>query len=236
MTHPVLLNNVDHKDLRVATGRAAGYGDDVMYALTFPAEFRALQAHYPIVFRKCDGAVPFEPLALFGFEEGENLFLDAAGWDAAGVPLSVERQPFLIGTGGDELLMHVDLDHPRGGSGEPLFLPHGGSTEFLERMGSTLRALHEGLQAAPAFIAALVEHELLESFVLDVELCDGAQRRLLGFYTINEDRLAALPAAALARLHADRHLEPIYMALASLSQFRALIERKNRRHAASNGA
>ena len=39
-----------------------------MFALTFPAEFRNLQAHYPIVFRKTrDGQ--FQPIALFGFRE-----------------------------------------------------------------------------------------------------------------------------------------------------------------------
>ena len=55
----MLLNNVDHKDLRVITTRGAEYGDDVMFALTFPAEFRNIQAHYPIVFRKTRGrAVP----------------------------------------------------------------------------------------------------------------------------------------------------------------------------------
>ena len=52
MTNSVLLNNIDHKDLRVITTRSAAYGDDVMFALTFPAEFRNVQAHYPIVFRK----------------------------------------------------------------------------------------------------------------------------------------------------------------------------------------
>ena len=48
----VLLNNIDHKDLRVITTRSAAYGDDVKSALTFPAEFRNVQACYPIVFHK----------------------------------------------------------------------------------------------------------------------------------------------------------------------------------------
>jgi hypothetical protein len=235
MTKPVLLNNIDHHDLRVITSRGAQYGDEVMCAPTFPSEFRTLQAHYPIVFRKTADAVSFEALALFGFHEGENLFLGPEGWDATDLPLAVERHPFLIGVDGEELMVHIDLDNPRvnRAEGEALFLPHGGATEFLERMNSTLFAIHQGLQARRAFIDALLEHELLESFVFDIELDDGSQNRLLGFYTIHEDRLAALPGDALARLHRDGHLQPIYMALASLSQFRALIERKNRRHAAS---
>ena len=37
MANNVLLNNIDHRDLRVITTRAADYGDDVMFAITFPA-------------------------------------------------------------------------------------------------------------------------------------------------------------------------------------------------------
>ena len=74
MSQHVLLNNIDHKDLRVDTARSAALGDDVMFAATFPAEFRNVQAYYPIVFRKtAEGA--FQPIALFGFQEGRNLFL-----------------------------------------------------------------------------------------------------------------------------------------------------------------
>jgi hypothetical protein len=233
MPHNVLLNNVDHKNLRVVTSRGAGYGDSVMSALTFPAEFRDLQAHYPIVFRKTADGAGFEAIALFGFQDGENLFLAANGWDASYVPLTIERQPFLIGIAGEELMLHIDLDNPRisSSAGEPLFLPHGGSTEFLERMNSVLLTIHQGLQAAPAFVSALLSLELLESFVLDVELDDGSQNRLAGFYTVNEDRLASLGGDALERLHRAGHLQALYMAVASLSNFRALIERKNRLHA-----
>jgi hypothetical protein len=233
MANPVLLNNVDHHKLRVVTSRATEYGDNVMFALTFPAEFRDLQAHYPVVFRKTADGVGFEALALLGFEDGENLFLGAQGWDACYLPLTIERQPFLIGVAGDELTVHVDLDSPRlsRDGGEAVFLPHGGSTEYLERINSTLLAIHQGLQTMPAFIGALLSHELLESFVVDIELDDGSQNRLAGFYTINEERLASLGGAAFEGLNRAGYLQPIYMALASLSNLRGLIERKNRRHA-----
>ena len=229
MPNPVLLNNVQHQDLRVLTQRSAALGDDVMFALTFPAEFRTLQAHYPIVFRKTDDATSFEPVALFGFQQGENLFLNAAGWDAPEVPLLVERQPFLIGRQGEELMVHIDVEHPRVGTdeGEPLFLEHGGITPYLERTNSVLLTIHRGMQTLPGFIGALLEHELLESFVFDIELDDGSQNRLAGFYTIHEERLAALDGAALGRLHGAGYLQAIYMTIASMSQFRALIARKN---------
>lgn len=231
MANHVLLNNIDHKDLQVQTARGAGYGDDVMSALTFPSEFRDIQACYPIVFRQAaDGG--YEAHALFGLQEGENLFLGPHGWDAPYLPLSIARQPFLIGINGTELMVHVDLDHPRIGSGERVFRPHGGTTEYLERVSSTLLSIHQGLQQAAGFTAALQEHQLLEPFVFDIELDDGTPYRLAGCHTINEERLAALPGAALESLHRAGYLQPVYMVLASIANFRSLIERKNRRHAA----
>ena len=234
MAKPVLLNNIDHKDLHILTGYGPQFGDNVMIAPTFPGEFRTLQAHYPIVFRKANDGVTFDPVALLGFQEGENLFLSETGWDATDIPLSVQRLPFLIGVSGSELMMHIDLDSPRiaYAGGEQVFLPHGGNTEYLERMNSILRALHEGVQATKPFVEALLKYELLESFVFDIELDDGSQGRLAGFYIINEERLAALDAAAVGALHKDGYLAAIYYLVASLSQFRALIERKNRRNAA----
>jgi hypothetical protein len=234
MAKHVLLNNNEHRSLRIITARGPKYGDDVMYAPTFPAEFRNLQSCYPIVFHKRADTGAFQPLALFGLEDQENLYLSANGWDAPYVPLVIERAPFLIGRGTGaaggvpELVVHVDLDSPRVSTteGEPVFREYGGTTDFLDRMTSVLRAVHEGLESLPAFTAALTDLDLLESFVFDVDRDDGGQQRLAGFYTINEDRLRALKGAQLETLHVRGMLEPIYMAVASLGHLRTLIERR----------
>lgn len=247
MPNHALLNNTEHKNLRIVTTRGAAYGDAVMSALTFPAEFRELQAHYPIVFAKNHDGTSFDPLALFGFQQGENLFLGSEGglgkgWDAPYIPITIDRQPFLIGRpadgAGEGMMIHIDMDSPRVSTteGEPLFLSYGGSTEYLERASRMLRSIHDGLETSKGFIEALLHLELLESFVLDIELNDGSQNRLAGFYTINEERLAALKGEQLARLHEVGYLQAIYMAVASLSQFRGLIDRKNRMNAGAHAA
>lgn len=220
-----LLNNITHKDLRIITRRGAEWGDAVMSAPATPDEFRRLQAHYPIVFQR-DGEGRFQPIVLFGLEEGENVFLGPDGWDAHYLPLSMQRMPFMIGVADDELRMLVDMASPRisqGAEGEAVFLPHGGNTEFLERANSILRALHEGLQATPEFVDALVAHDLLEPFVLDVERPDGTHGRLVGLHTIHEERLAALDANTIGVLHQADYLQPIYMAIASMSNLHSLI-------------
>ena len=230
---PQLLNNIQHKDLRIVTQRGAQSGDDVMSAPVTADEFRKCQAHYPIVFQP-DGKGGFVPAVLFGLQEGENLFLTTDGWDADYLPLSVQRLPFSIGIADDELRMMVDLDSKRiaqGAEGEAVFLPQGGTTVFTENANSVVRTLHEGLQATTDFVQTLMAHDLLESFVLDVERPDGSRGQLVGFYIIHEERLAALDAGTVGLLHQADYLQPIYMAIASLSHFTKLIKRHRARGA-----
>ena len=233
MTRHAHLNNVEHRDLRIITARGAQYGDEVMYTLTFPAEFRSIQAHYPIVFGKASDGT-FTPLALFGFREKQNLFLKDGKWDAQYIPLMIERNPFLIGNAPNGKVVHIDLESPRVSrtEGEAIFREHGGNTEYLDHITGVLGALHDGIESTPAFISALVEHNLLESFVLDMKFNDGAHHRFAGFYTIQEERLAKLDTAALGKLHERGYLQPVYMVIAAFSNFRALIERASRLNAA----
>ena len=232
-----LLNNVDHKDLRVITTRSAEYGDNVWYTPTFPHEFRNLQRCYPIVFTKNPNTGQFQSVALLGFEDGENLFLAEDGWDAGYIPLSIMRQPFLIGfqevnEGGvreTQVVVSVDMDNPRisASEGEMVFLPHGGSSEYLERVTSILKMVHEGYERNQPFIDMLLGMDLLESFVLDVELNDGSEHRLSGFYTLNEDTLAGLTGDDLVILNNNGYLEAVYMVIASQSNIPTLVDKKN---------
>ena len=232
--NPALLNNVAHRQLRIRTERSAALGDARQSALALPAEFRQLQAHFPIVFQQVEGDAGFQPIALLGFEEGQNLYLTERGWDAPVVPMALQRDPFMIGRNGDTLQLHIDLDSPRivrpeeGEVGTAVFLPHGGHSEYLEHVVALLEHLHAHAQHLPDFIAALTRHQLLEPFVLDIERPDGEQSRLSGLYTIAEERLASLPGDALEALQREGHLLPIYMQLASLSQLQGLVERQAR--------
>jgi hypothetical protein len=222
-----LLNNIQHKDLRVITQRGAKWGDDFMSAPATVDEFRKLQAQYPIVFQ-ADGKGGFVPVVLFGLQEGQNLFLTDDGWDADYLPLSVQRLPFSIGIAEDELRMMVDMGSKRishGAEGEAVFLPHGGTTDFTENANAVLRTLHEGFEATTEFVQTLMVHDLLESFVLHIERPDGSRGELLGYHIIHEERLAALDAGTIALLHQADYLQPIYMAIASLSHFTPLIQR-----------
>lgn len=232
MTRPALLDNVTHRHLRVRTERSAALGDGRQSALALPAEFRQLQAHFPIVFQLVEGGGGFQPIALFGLEEGQNLFLTDAGWEASALPMALQREPFLIGRASDDSLqLHIDLDSPRivcpeeGELGTALFLPHGGFSDYLDQVVSLMEDLHAQAQQLPAFIGALTHHQLLEPFVLDLELPGSEALRLTGLFTINEERLFSLPGAALEELARSGHLLPMTLQIASLAQLPVLAQR-----------
>ena len=231
MTSHAILTAEAHRELRVRRDRDVRLGDGVMSCMTVPAEFRRVQAHYPILFRRNIERDSFAAMALFGFEDGENLFLANGAWDADYVPLSIDIQPFLIGgTADGAKQVHVDLGSPRiGENGERVFDADGRPTGYLETIAEQLGELDEGHRASGEFFSALRRYELLEPLTLEVALGDGSVNRLVGFHVIDETRLSGLDAAALGTLQAEGHLMPIFMAVASIGNLNALVARKNRR-------
>lgn len=237
MSNHVLLTVEAHRALRIDIRRDPTLGDAVMSCLLLPDEFRSAQNHYPILFHRPPGGDRFEAVALFGFNPGENLFLEAGGWDAGYMPLAMAIQPFLIGAPASEGAppsVHIDLASPRilgeaDQGGAAVFDESGRPTAYLETIAEQLGALDAGYWRSADFFSALRRHDLLEPLAVEMMLDDGDFERLVGFHVIDEARLAELDADSIAALHAEGHLQPIYMALASLANLSALIARKNRR-------
>jgi hypothetical protein len=228
------LNREKHRGLRVRTGYGAALGDAVMYVMTYPMEFRDVQSCYPILFTKDPNTGGFFAAAVLGLEAGQNLFLQGDRWDATYVPTMVQRQPFLIATGGEgddkPPVVSLDLDHPRVSQdeGELLFGSEGEPSEFLNQKIGLLDKLHRGFQHGSGFIDTLLQHQLLVRIVLDLAYADGGKKTLQGFYCIAEDRLNQLEGGVLESLNQAGYLQPVFMAVASLSRVRDLIERRNR--------
>ena len=233
-----LLNNVDHKDTRIITERSARYGDAVMFSMIFPFEFRSVQASYPILFHR-DPRGELYPVALFGFEAGENLFLDDSGWHARYVPAMIRRQPFLIafegastqGEGERRRMLSLDAAHPRVSKerGEPLFQPLGGRTPFLEDMATLLETLYQGGELNRQFVLALQDLGLIEHVTFDIALANGSRNQLLGFFAIDDEKVRGLSDQALGQLSSSGFLMPLFMMLASTTNVRTLVEMKNSR-------
>ena len=234
MSQYEVLNIEKHRHLRIKPGYGAALGDAVMYVMTYPLEFRDIQGCYPILFTKDPNTGAFYAAAVLGLEPDQNLFLQGDRWDATYIPVLVRRQPFLIATGGEDdtrdPVVSLDLDNPRVGQddGEALFEGDGGATDFLKQKIGVLEKLHRGMQHNKGFIDTLLQHELLEQVTLDLVLKDGNQKSVEGFYCIAEERLYQLKGDVLESLNEAGYLQPIFMAVASMSRVRDLIERRNR--------
>lgn len=238
MTDTVLLDNIAHADLRVATGYAARFGDAVSQCVVFPTEIDDIQREYPILFRK-DTNGAFYAVALLGLDRDENLFLDAAGWQARHVPAVHQRGPFLIGMvdrtvdGAQqrEAMIHVDLGHPRVGAadGQAVFLPHGGHSPYLDHIVRVLQVVHDGLIQREAMFSAFVGADLIEPVRLEVSLDETTRYDIPDCYTVGAERLARLGAAELATVHQTGFLRHAFLIASSLGNVSRLIDLKNRR-------
>ncbi len=230
-----MLNNVAHADMKIKLDRAPELGDDVMFCMTYPFEFRLVLSHYPIlVYRDKENNITF-PVALFGFEEGENLFLTPSGWNARYIPIMVQRQPFSIGfqqiQGSTEQQQVITFNpsHPRVSKdeGEAVFNNQGGYTPYLEKVVKMLESIDTGQQQNKLLIDALDKYDLLEESTIAITLKDGTSYELVGFSTIADDKFEALSAEALKDLNEQKLLLPITMMMASMSNLGNLVDIRN---------
>lgn len=234
MSQYEILDQASHRQVKIKSGHSAELGDALMYVMTFPLEFRDIQSCYPILFTKDPDTGGFYAAALLGLEPEQNLFLKDGEWDATYIPILVQRQPFLIAkrAEGDNRPPVVSLNpaHPRVSEedGDALFDDEGKPTEYLDQKINVLDRLHNGMQHGNGFIDTLLKHELLEQIAMDFAFSDGEKKVLQGFYCIAEERLYSLKGDVLESLNQAGYLQPIFMAVASLSRIRDLIERRNR--------
>lgn len=233
-----LLDNVTHKDLRVTMRFGAEFGDELGLVPAFPTEFAELQREYPIFLRKDEASGEFQAVALLGFHQAENLFLQGDRWAATYLPGAIARGPFLIGhqvspgSGEAEPVVHVDLDHPRispNGEGLAVFQPQGGRTPYLDQVLDVLRGINDGVAGGRKMFAAMDALQLIQPVTLDLRFDEQHGANLTGLHGIDRERLAALDAEQLHGLHRDGWLEGVYLMLSSLHNIRRLIGEKQRR-------
>jgi hypothetical protein len=233
---PVLLDNVEHHDLRIITGHSAAFGDAVNQVRVFPNEFAEVQREYAIFFRR-DAEGAFYGIALLGFDRDENLFLDSKGWNARYVPATLDRGPFLLGlreaadgnTGAPMML--IDPAHPRlsRSEGEPLFLPHGGNAPILEHHIQGLRTLHIGLSLNDGVFAAWLEAGIIAPVKVDARIDDTTGYDIPDLFSISAEALAQLEGPALVKLNENGSLGLAFHVLASVSNLQHLIALKIRK-------
>jgi len=247
-----VLNNIAHEHLKVSAKFAAELGDNVVSTLTYLTEFSDVQKEYPILCRKHPETDEYQAIVFFGFEKDENLFLTNIdptsqkylGWNADYVPAVMARGPFSIGihrevVNGSEIknaMVHVDVNHPKTKSedGHMLFLENGGNSPYLNHISQTLEIINDGIHLTKLMFDAFNKHQLLEPVVLDIEFNNQSKLKISGFETINLNKLFQLKGKALEELNSSGFLQAAYFIVASMSNVRKLIDRKNRKLLAGN--
>ncbi len=234
-----LLNNIEHHDLKIITRYGAQFGDDIGTMLTFPTEYADVQKEYPIFFRKDLQTGEFQSIILLGFEKNENLYLQQNSWNAHYIPAVVARGPFLIGFQEKEIddvlrkepVIHVDLDNPRVSrtEGEPIFLPQGGNSPYIEHIAMILNGIKDGLEISKAMFAAFTSMNLIEPATVNVKVNNETGYELQGLYTISQERLASLDGDSLLKLNKAGFLQGAFLVLTSMSNVHRLITIKQRR-------
>ncbi len=240
MANYVLLNNVQHKDLRVIAQFSAAYGDNVGSTIIFPTEYADIQKEYPILFQINPDTGKYQSIALLGLSQHENLFLHRNGeWNASYVPAVIARGPFLIGFQEDpndsdnkEPVIHVDMESPKVSltEGAPVFLEFGGNSPYLDSITRSLKDIYDGSAISDAMFQAFTELGLIEPVNIEIKLNDGTLHRLNGNHTINRDKLANLTGDELFQLNRAGFLAAAFLVTSSLGNIQKLINIKNQKN------
>jgi hypothetical protein len=232
---PTILSSDQHRSITVDTRARPEYGDMVNRAVALSAEFNELHREFPLLLRKTEEAPGFVAHAILGFEKDENLFVEGDHWTAAHIPATIARGPFSLGyirseEGGDvpaAVRVMIDEQHPRvRAEGQPVFLPLGGETPYLQGIKRVLQMVDAGLRADRLLYAELVSMGLLEEVKIQITVFPELRYDFGGYYSINQEKLAALDAEHVFRLHRMGVLGLVYFLISSLGNFQKLVNLK----------
>jgi len=200
-----------HGKLKMQRGRDYGFARETNAIPIALNETAAAAADYPIVFGgKGRGAM----LAIVGYRDRENLFLDKDGSWRAGtyVPAYVRNYPFaFIEAPGNQLVLGID---PQAGllgtAGEPLFNNSGQPTPPLNQAIELCKSLFGALKLTGEFLDALEAQGLLVDNSAVIEFKTGGSARLGGFRVIDAAKFDALGDAVFLDWRKRGWLLPIY--------------------------
>lgn len=234
MSTPTVLNNVDHKDLKVNTRPLAFAGNQVNRTRIYASEISELHKEFPLVFHKDNDTGDIQIHAILGLSKDENLFISEDGWITRYVPALLGRGPFSIAyresdDAPPEPFICVDMDDPRisDTEGEPVFMPMGGETGYLNYVKRALQTIETGTQYNKTLFTLVEEMGLLEHINIEVKLSNVEQVNFSNYYSVNQDKLTKLSGDELARLSEFGMLGTLYFIISSLANFQRLIDLKN---------
>ena len=231
---PEPLDPASHAALRIAPLRDYSIAARMHAVFVAATEIPEAALDFPIVFvhsgeLDAAGAPVVSPVALLGLAQGENLYVEGSRWQARYVPAFLRRYPFVSGRRGPMIDMAWNGLSPI--DGEPLYDEAGRPTPTLAAALDFLARFEAEALRTRAFTARLAALDRLQPLRADATLPDGQTLSVEGFRVVDEERLRALPDAAVLELHRSGMLVLAHMQRASLAHLPRLVEMKARREA-----
>jgi hypothetical protein len=224
------LSSVQHGDLRLRQIEQTTLLNNVHALPLTVDEFILAQRNFPIVFSAGDEAVP---LALFGLNEGVNLFVGETGQFLPDVyvPAYARRYPFMLAQlrpDSQELSLCFDPTSETMSSeeGEPLFAD-GEPTEVTRGILGFCEQFEMSVQRTAAFVRELDETKLLIDGELSIQP-DGAEQPFIyrGFRMVSEEAVNELRGDVARKLIRSGAMALIYAHLFSLGLTRDIFGRQ----------
>lgn len=226
LAQPVVLNNEQHKDLRVLGQFSLESVNDRHIAPLMLQEFAAAAAFYPIFFLQVNEE--FAPVAVFGLKEGQNLFIKDQKWEGQYVPAGIRAYPFSLAQASDDQLLlcvNEQADNISRTEGQALFNEDNTPTEFFDGVNKFFRDYIDANAVSRNIMAQIKEMGLLKADGLQYRDLAGKEHRLNGFFVIDREKFEALSDEQFLSLRKFGVLQAIYAHFSSLDRIGSLITR-----------
>lgn len=245
MSKATVLNNVDHKDLKVDTRPSLYKNEHVNRSMIYVTEIGELHKEFPLIFYKDPDQDPdrgkLQLHAILGLEKDENLFIGEGGWTSRFVPALLARGPFSLGYKKAENaddnqtapVICINTEDPRVNTeqGEDVFLQFGGEAPYLSYVKKALQTIENGINFDKTLYSLVQEFDLLEPVSIQIKLSNIQEVNFSDYYAVNQEKLAQLDGESLAKLNQYGVLSLLYFVLSSMGNFQQLTELKNAKSA-----
>jgi hypothetical protein len=230
---PMALDRVAHKDLRIRREMSAleAAASSLNAFFITAAEFSDACKEYPILFlragKDAEGRELCAPVAVFGLEKGENLFLRHGRWNARYVPALLRAYPFAMApTPDQQFVVCFDENSPvfSKDQGERLFKDDGEPTPYLEDVRKFVEKVEVEVDRTRAAGRMLMEMKLLQDKRFEATLPNGKQVAVDGFMAVDEERLKNLTDAEVLELQRTGLLALLHFHMTSMGNMAFLLQ------------
>jgi hypothetical protein len=232
MANVVAIKKAKHQALKLAEKRTLSHIDNQHIAPISAFEYAQASTAFPVVFVKDPDSSRYRSVVMLGLEASENLYYRDNKWQGLYMPISLTVSPFSIGLDPDvenTLTTCINMDSPLVGEDKelPLYDDEGNETEMYKGIQKSLARLYDNEVMTERFITELLANDLLQELELRIQTSQGQAKKLVGIYTINEEKLSKLDDAIVLDFHKRGLFIPIHAMLSSLNQVNRLFQMRN---------